>query len=283
MKNFGVVGAGIMGAGIAQVAATKGFNVILSDIKDEYLERGMKGIKKNLQKNVEKGKMSDEERNDAINRIKLTTDMNDFKDADIVIEAASEDLAIKGQIFKKLDEACKPECILASNTSTILISRIAGYTKRAHKVIGMHFSNPVPVMKMVEVIRGLDTDDETCNTVMELAKTLDKVAGLATDSPGFVVNRIMIPMMNEAMFVYQEGLASKEAIDTMCKMGYNLPMGPLALLDMVGLDTALFATEKIFQEMGDPKYRPPIILKKMVAAGHLGVKTGRGFYDYSPK
>lgn len=280
VKVFGVVGAGQMGSGIAQVAAQAGLNVIMRDIKDEFVQRGLNNIKKNLERAVSKGKISEDEKNAILGRIKGTTDMNDFKDADFVVEAVIENFDLKKQVFQELDEITRDDIVLATNTSSISITKIAACTKRPEKVIGMHFMNPVPVMKLVEIIRGLATSDETFNLTKELAEKMGKTVAEANDFPGFISNRILLPMINEAIYCLYEGVGTPEAIDTVMKLGMNHPMGPLALADLIGLDTCLAILEVLYEGFGDPKYRPCPLLRKYVDAGWLGRKTGRGFYKY---
>ena len=280
IKTFGVVGAGQMGNGIAQVAAMSGLNVIMNDIKDEFVEKGLGTITKILGRSVDKGKMSAEDRDAVLGRIKGSTDLQDMAGADFVVEAATENEAIKFELFRKLDEACEPHVILATNTSSIPIGRIAAQTGRPDKLIGMHFMNPVPVMKLVEVIRGIATSDETFQTTWSLAEKFGKTPAEAADYPGFIANRILLPMINEAVYCLYHGVGKREDIDTVMKLGMNHPMGPLALADLIGLDTCLAIMETLYDGFKDSKYRPCPLLKKYVEAGWLGRKTGRGFYEY---
>lgn len=280
VKTFGVIGAGQMGNGIAQVAAMAGLQVVMSDINDEFVQRGMKNITTILAKNVEKGKMTAEEKDAILGRIKTTTDLKGMAPCEYVVEAATENEPIKFQIFRDLDSICKPEAILASNTSSIPIGRIAAQTRRPDKVIGMHFMNPVPVMKLVEIIRGLPTSDETFQITWDLSVKFGKTPAESSDYPGFIANRILMPMINEAVYCLYHGVGTKEDIDTVMKLGMNHPMGPLALADLIGLDTCLAIMETLFNGFKDSKYRPCPLLRKYVEAGWLGRKTGRGFYQY---
>ena len=275
-----VLGAGTMGMGIAQVFAEAGKTVIVRDIAEELNKRGEGVVTKNMEKKVAKGKITEDEKNAVLGRISFTLELADAKDCDLVVEAAIEVLDIKKSIFKELDEICKPETILASNTSSISITAIAAATKRPEKVLGMHFFNPAPAMKLVEVIRGARTNDETFKAVYDCAAEVGKSPVEVGEAPGFVVNRILFPMINEAIMVLENGIASKEDIDTGMRFGANHPMGPLALADLVGLDICLAIMETIFTETGDSKYRPALTMKKMVRAGLLGRKTGEGFYKY---
>jgi 3-hydroxybutyryl-CoA dehydrogenase len=277
---FGVVGAGTMGNGIAQVAARAGFQVVMRDISEDFLARGMKAIDKSLQRDVDKERLSADEKQSIIGRIKTTTDVVALRDALVVVEAVTEDLNVKSELFKALDETLNGDALLASNTSSISITKLGAVTNRPDKVIGMHFMNPVPVMKLVEIIRGAATSDQTYKEVHALTEKLGRVPLECHDSPGFISNRVLMPMINEAIFALYEGVASRESIDGIMKLGMNHPMGPLTLADLIGLDVCLAIMNVLHDGFGDSKYRPCPLLKRYVDAGWLGRKSGRGFYEY---
>jgi 3-hydroxybutyryl-CoA dehydrogenase len=280
---IGVVGAGTMGNGIAQVAARAGYRVVMCDVKDEFLRRGVEAIERSLHRDVVKARLTDAGKDEIVSRIKATTSRDELADAVLVVEAVTENFEVKAEIFRALDELTRPDAILASNTSSISITKLGGVTRRPDKVIGMHFMNPVPVMKLVEIIRGIATSDETYEKTRALAEKHDKTPLECNDSAGFVSNRILMPMINEAIFALHESVAPRESIDGIMKLGMNHPMGPLTLADFIGLDVCLAIMNVLHTELGDPKYRPCPLLKRYVDAGWLGRKSGRGFYEYDGK
>ena len=283
MNKIGVIGAGTMGNGIAHVSALSGFETILMDVKNEFVDRGLVTIHKNLERQVKKEKISQTDMDSSLERINITTDYAKVSACDLVVEAATENEEIKLEIFKKLDALCQKSTILASNTSSISITKIAGATNRPEKIIGMHFMNPVPIMKLVEIIRGKETDEITTSAVVDLSEKMGKIPIKCNDSPGFVSNRILMPMINEAIFCLQEGVGTPEAIDAIMKLGMAHPMGPLTLADLIGLDVCLNIINVLYTDFGDEKYHPCPLLIKMVEDGHLGRKSGKGFYDYNSK
>ena len=280
MRNFGIIGVGTMGNGIAHVSALSGFNTFILDLNEDFLKRGLETIKGNLQRQVKKTKISQSEMDSALGKIKSITDYDDLSVCDVIIEAATENQSVKEKIFTSMDNVCKTDAILATNTSSISITAIAEVTSRPERVIGMHFMNPVPIMKLVEVVRGKKTDDDTTNKVIEISKEMGKRPVECNDSPGFVTNRILMPMINEAVYCLMEGVGTKEAIDKIMQLGMSHPMGPLTLADLIGLDVCRDILQVLHRDLGDDKYAPCPLLEKMVHKNRLGRKTGQGFYQY---
>jgi 3-hydroxybutyryl-CoA dehydrogenase len=281
IKKVGVVGCGLMGSGIVEVCAKAGYEVVVSEINEEFLQKGMDRINKSLSRAVSKGKVTQEEMSATLGRVKGTTKMADFAPCDLVIEAAVENMELKKQIFTELDGILQPEAIIGSNTSSLCITEMASVTQRGDRVLGIHFFNPVPIMPLLELVRTILTSDETLAVARGFGQSVGKTTVVAKDTPGFIVNRLLIPYLLHAVRIYEDGLATKEDIDTAIKLGLNHPMGPLALMDLVGLDTTLFIADAMFEEFKDPRYAAPPLLRRMVLAGHLGRKSGKGFYDYS--
>ena len=280
ISNIGIIGAGTMGSGISQVAALTGYDIVMQDVSEEATRRGLGAINKSLQRLVDREKITADAKDTAIGKIKTTTDLSDLADCDLVIEAATENMALKLSLFEQIDKVSRPETIIASNTSSLSLTKLASVSSRPDKVIGMHFFNPVPMMALVEIIRALQTSDDTFTRVDELTRELGKTPVSVKDSPGFVVNRMLVPMINEAVFILYEGLASADEIDAAMKLGAGHPMGPLALADMIGIDVCLYVMNILLKEFGDSKFRPCPLLKQMVDAGYLGRKSGKGFFDY---
>ena len=283
IKKLGVLGAGTMGAGIAQVGAQAGLQVVLVDLEQTFVDKAVKGMVKNWDRDVSKGKITEQDKANFLSNLTISTHNIDFQDCDLVIEVIVENIDVKKRVFKELNEICAPHTVLASNTSGFSITEIAAASGRPDKVVGMHFFNPVPVMKLVEVIPGVESSETTVELAMGACKTIGKTAIRAKEAPGFIVNRILVPYLNDAAIAYQEGVASAEEIDEAMKLGANMPIGPLALCDLIGIDVLLMVVEYFFKEFGDPKFRPALAFKQKVRAGHFGVKSGKGFYDYSKR